>query len=188
MGRMDRLFYEFEREPTHMGGMLPPVQAYFRGARHIEGAQIYLPYRAFITPGIINERPHFHRDEEYLAFVGHDLRDAFESFDAEIELWLGESPDDMEKIVITQPTMVRVPQFYWHGPFEIKRLGKPLFFQPVLFGSRYYAVHRERSGDGEHFFAQCEGVSPCSLEPGKTCSFCLRCGENGEGRRKHGQI
>lgn len=178
MGIYDWLFYEFEKEETHMNGMLPQFQAYFRGSKHVEGAQIYLPYRAFIKPGILSAEPHFHRDEQYLAFVGHDLRNAFESFDAEIEMWLGETFDNMEKIVINEPTMVRVPQFYWHGPIEIKRLSKPLFFQPVLFNSRYYAVHRTVDEQGnEQFITECEGISPCKLDASKTCSFCGKCNE-----------
>lgn len=177
MGQYDWLFYEFEKEETN-NKLLPQFQAYFRGTRYVEGSQIYLPYRAFIAPGVIDSEPHFHRDEEYLAFVGHDLRDAFESFDAEIEMWLGESLDDMEKIVITEPTMVRVPQFYWHGPIEIKRLGKPLFFQPVLFNGRYYAVHRKVDENGnEHFITDCERISPCKIQPDKKCDFCQKCKE-----------
>ena len=131
MGQYDWLFYKYPKEETHADGMLPPVQAYFRGEFSVPGSQVYLPYRAYLKPGIISKEPHFHRDEEYLAIVGHDLRDAFESFDAEVVLYMGESPDAMEKIVIDRPAMVRVPKYYWHGPIEITRLGKPLFFQPV---------------------------------------------------------
>ena len=176
MGNYDWLFYEFEKEETHSGGMLPEFQAYFRGARHVEGAQIYLPYRAYLKTGVISDEPHFHRDEEYLAFVGHDLRDAFESFDAQIEMWMGETLDTMEKIVITEPTMIRVPQFYWHGPIEIKKLNKPLFFQPVLFNGRYYAVTRRVDENGnEKFVTYCEGMSPCVLSHDKKCTFCGQC-------------
>ena len=158
MGQHDGLFYKFEKVRTN-SGLLPTFEAYFRGDACIKGAQIYLPYRAYLKPGVIDPEPHFHRDEEYLAFVGHDLRDAFESFDAEIELWLGEDYDNMEKIVITKPTMIRVPQFYWHGPVEIKRLGKTLFFQTVLFSSRYYAIRRRTDEDGRVYFdALCEGI------------------------------
>lgn len=181
MGAYDWCFYKFEKEKTaRTDGMLPPVQAYFRGEKCIPGSQIYLPYRSYHKPGMIDCEPHFHRDEEYLAFVGHDLRDAFESFDAEIELWLGEDVNDMEKIVITKPTMIRVPKFYWHGPIEIKRLGKPLFFQPVLFSSRYYAIKYRKDPEGRVYYKTlCEGISPCELEPGKTCDFCGRCKAEG---------
>ncbi len=157
MGQYDWLFYKFPRIKTAESGMLPPVEAYFRGDSSIKGSQIYAPYRAYMKPGVIISEPHFHRDEQYMAFVGHDLRDAFESFDAEIELYLGEELDDMEKIVITKPSMIRVPAFYWHGPIEIKRLGKPLFFQPVLFNSKYYAIRRRVNSEGaEYFTAVCD--------------------------------
>ena len=178
MGEYDWLFYKFEKNETHSGGLLPPVQAYFRGDSCITGAQIYLPYRAYMIPGVIDPEPHFHRDEEYLAFVGHDLRNAFTSFDAEIEMWLGEDIDNMEKIVITKPTMIRVPQFYWHGPVEIKQLGMPLFFQPVLFNSRYYAIRKREDSLGKTYFETIvEGITPCKLDDSAVCAFCGKCSE-----------
>lgn len=178
MGMYDWLFHEFKKETYDGDGVQPSLQAYFRGGLDIPGAVIHLPYRAYTKTGVVSRTPHFHRDEEYLAFVGHDLRNAFESFDAEVELWLGETLDDMEKIVITAPTMVRIPQYYWHGPLEIKRLGKPLFFQPVLFSSRYYAIRREMDEQGkEHFIGDVEGITPCSLDREKKCTFCGKCGK-----------
>ena len=176
MGEFDCLFYKFQKRDTYGNEMLPPFQAYFRGDSCIPGAQVYLPYRAYMKPGVIDDEPHFHRDEEYLAFVGHDLRDAFGSFDAEIELWMGESLNDMEKIVITAPTMIRVPNFYWHGPIEIKRLGKPLFFQPVLFNSRYYAIRRREDASGKEYYETIvEGRTPCTIKADETCTFCGKC-------------
>ena len=178
MGQYDWLFYKFPREETHMGGMLPPVQAYFRGEMSVPGSQVCLPYRAYLQAGVIDDEPHFHRDEEYLAFVGHDLRDAFDSFDAEIVFYMGESLDDMEKIVIDKPTMIKVPPLFWHGPLEITRLGKPLFFQPVLFNSRYYAIRRRIDAEGRPYMdTVAHGISPCVLEPDKACSFCGKCRE-----------
>lgn len=176
MGEYDWLFYKYPKLETHSDGMLPPVQAYFRGASCIPGSQIYAPYRAYMKAGMIDREPHYHREEEYLAFVGHDLRDSFGSFDAVIELYLGEDINDMEKIVIDQPTMIRVPQFYWHGPIEIKHLGKPLFFQPVLLCGRYYAVRRRYDKDGKEYYdAICEGFTPCKLDYSKLCNFCGKC-------------
>jgi len=176
MGNYDTLFYKYEKRDTYGNTLLPAVQAYFRGDSSIKGAQIYLPYRAYVKEGVIDSEPHFHRDEEYLAFVGHDLRNAFESFDAEIEMYLGENYEDMEKITITAPTMIRVPQFYWHGPIEIKRLGKPLFFQPVLFNSRYYAIKRRQEENGKVIFETVvENMTPCVLDASAACVFCGKC-------------
>ncbi len=181
MGQYDWLFYRFPKEESNMGEMLPPVHAYFRGEDSVPGSQVCLPYRAFLKPGVIDAEPHYHREEEYLAFVGHDLRNAFDSFDAEIVFYMGERPDDMEKIVITKPTMIKVPGLFWHGPLEITRLGKPLFFQPVLFNSRYYAIYRRRDSSGRPYMESvCYGVSPCRLDDTKTCTFCGRCRERKE--------
>ena len=164
MGEYDKLFYKYPRLETPKDGLLAPVQAWFRGESCIPGAGMYAPYRAYVKPGVVCSEAHFHRDEQYLAFVGHDLRDAFESFDAEIELWLGEEPDDMEKIVVTKPTMIRVPRYFWHGPIEIKRVTKPLFFQPVLFSGRYYAIRRRFDKEGRPVFdTVCEGFEELGI-------------------------
>ena len=171
MGQYDWLFYKYPKEENPADGLLAPVQAYFRGEFSIPGSQIYLPYRAFVKPGVVSGEAHFHRDEEYLAFVGHDLRNAFESFDAEIVLYLGESPDAMEKIVIDKPSMVRVPKYYWHGPIEVTRLGKPLFFQPVLKAGRYYAIYRRFDKEGRPYnVAFAEGVTPAAQDPDGICA------------------
>lgn len=176
MGQFDWLFYKFPKEETQLGEMLPPVQAYFHGELSVPGSQVCLPYRAYRTTGIIEKEAHYHREEEYLAFVGHDLRNAFDSFDAEITFYMGEDRNDMEKIVITAPTMIRVPPLFWHGPLEITRLGKPLFFQPVLMNSRYYAIYRRTDAEGHPYKeALVHGVSPCRLNPDKLCSFCGKC-------------
>jgi len=161
MGAYDWCFYKFEKEYAETDGMLPPVQAYFRGESCIPGSRIYLPYFTYHKEGVVDTEPHFHRDEEYIAFVGHDMRDAFESFDAEIEFWMGEHIDEMEKIVITEPTMIRVPKFYWHGPIIIRRLGKPLFIQPILYSSRYYAIRQRKDENGRiYYHTVVDGISP----------------------------
>ena len=149
MGQYDWLFFQFPKEETHSGGMLPPVQAYFRGENSVPGSQVTLPYRAYLKPGVIDDEPHYHREEEYLAFVGHDLRDAFDSFDAEIVFYMGEDLDDMEKIVITEPTAVRVPQNWWHGPLKFVRVGKPVLFQAALFSGRPGYIKKVKTSDGE---------------------------------------
>ncbi len=176
MGQYDWLFYKYPKEENPADGLLAPVQAYFRGEFSVPGSQVYLPYRAYVKPGIISGEAHFHRDEEYLAIVGHDLRDAFESFDAEVVLYMGESPDAMEKIVIDRPAMLRVPKYYWHGPIAITRLGKPLFFQPVLKAPRYYAMYRRVGQDGRPYYAAVvEGTTPNELDPDKVCINGVSC-------------
>ena len=166
MGAYDWCFYKFENTPAPAGSLYSPAQALYRGELSCPGARVNLPYRACCETGFLDREPHFHRDEEYLAFVGHDMRDAFESFDAEIVLWLGEHRDELEPVVITAPTMVRIPKFWWHGPIEVRRLGKPFFFQPILYSTRYYAIRQRRETDGPIYYqTRCDGISPRQTEP-----------------------
>ena len=55
MGQYDWLFFKFPKEETHANGMLPPVQAYFRGENSVSGSQVTLPYRAYLKPGVIDD-------------------------------------------------------------------------------------------------------------------------------------
>ena len=85
--------------------------------------------------------------------------------------------------------MIRVPQFYWHGPVEIKRLGMPLFFQPVLFNSRYHAIKKREDASGKTYFETIvEGITPCKLDDSAVCSFCGKCSETLYGELKHVRI
>ena len=60
-------------------------------------------------------------------------------------------------------------------------LGKPLFFQPVLFNSRYYRILRRIDLSGRPYMETiCEGLSPCVLDKDRTCSFCGACAERKE--------
>ena len=64
--------------------------------------------------------------------------------------------------------MIRVPNFYWHGPIVIKRLGKPLFFQPLLFSGRYCAIRYREDENGKPYYdALVEGITPCKQDPTK---------------------
>ncbi len=164
MGAYDWCFYELENIPAEEGSLYSSMQAIYRGELSTPGAQINLPYRACVKPGFLDPEPHFHRDEEYLAFVGYDIRDPFESFDAEIVLWIGENRDEMEPIVITAPSMVRIPKFYWHGPIEVRSLGKPLFFQPILYSERFYAIRQRREENGAIYYkTYCDERSPYDM-------------------------
>jgi hypothetical protein len=53
MGEYDWLFYKYPNW-KHSDGLLPPVQAYFRGASCMPGSQIYAPYRAYMKAGVID--------------------------------------------------------------------------------------------------------------------------------------
>ena len=62
---------------------------------------------------------------------------------------MGPALDKLEKIVITEPTAVRVPQNWWHGPLKFVRVGKPVLFQAALFSGRPGYIKKVKTSDGE---------------------------------------
>ena len=126
MGRYDHLVHTFEKQYNHWGDFMPPYQAYFRGQDCMEGAEFYASYRCYMKEAFLDRETNIHTEEEHLCFMGYDMTDPFGSFDAEIELWIGKDPNHLEKHIITEPTIVRIPPFTWHCPLEFKRVTKPV--------------------------------------------------------------
>jgi hypothetical protein len=104
-------------------------QAYFRGADHIPGAGINMGWQLFIEPVNLEKEPHTHNADEYLIFLGNNPADWFSSFDAQIDLFLGE---EMEKYLIDKPTVVYIPAKMVHCPLNFRVLNKPVLFTALL--------------------------------------------------------
>ena len=129
------LFYAFKPEDAGEGCMSP--QLIFRGSKDIPGAEMTAGFIVVTEPFVAKSEPHFHSDaDEYLAILGGTLPDVFASWDAEVHFYMGPTIDTMEKIVITEPTMVKVPKGWWHCPLKFVRVDKPIFFQPAILGQR----------------------------------------------------
>jgi len=104
-------------------------QAYFRGAHQIPGAGINMGWQLFIEPVYLEKEPHTHDADEYLIFLGNDPADWFSSFDAQIDLFLGE---EMEKYLIDKPTVVYIPPKMVHCPLNFRVLNRPVLFTALL--------------------------------------------------------
>ena len=70
------------------------------------------------------------RASEYLWFSGADAVDPWSSFDAEIEVMLGEDPAQLEPVRFDRPGVVALPPGTWRGEIRVLRAGKPLCFIP----------------------------------------------------------
>ncbi len=81
-------------------------------------------------------------------FLGSKPPDVFD-FDAEIEFYMGEDPDNLEKIVITKPTIIRVPRGVWHCPLIFKKVNKPVWFQAGLLYGTYAAFSEKTDSEGK---------------------------------------
>jgi hypothetical protein len=143
MGKYDHLAYKLKPEqPVEVGGCAYP-QSYNRGETSHPGARYTVGFQYF-TKSFVMEETHFHHHtEEYLIFLGAQMPDVFD-FDAEITLLLGTDPDKMEKVVITRPTVVRIPPNTWHCPIDF-RLRRPVFFQAAYQDGVWNKITRDRA-------------------------------------------
>ncbi|NLA86040.1 MAG: hypothetical protein GX847_01905, partial [Clostridiales bacterium] len=127
------MFFPFKPEDAGEGCMSP--QLIFRGAKDIPEAEMTAGFIIVTDAHVAKSEPHFHSDaDEYLAILGGELPDVFASWDAEVHFYMGPTIDTMEKVVITEPTMVKIPKNWWHCPLNFVRVDKPIFFQPVVLG------------------------------------------------------
>ena len=86
---------------------------------------------------------------EFIWFSGCDSVDPWNSFDAEVEIMLGEDPDHMEKVVFDKPGVIAVHPGIWRGPITVKRVGKPLFMQPWYMSDKERYKITQKTIDGE---------------------------------------
>jgi hypothetical protein len=115
---------------------LPPFpeiaspQTYFRGASALPGATATIGWQVFKAP-VCWETPHVHKYDEFLIFLGAELPDLCSSFDAEIDLWMGE---EMEKHTISSTTVVFIPKGVQHAPLNFRAIRKPVLFHALYLG------------------------------------------------------
>jgi hypothetical protein len=105
-------------------------QTYFRGASALPGATATIGWQVFTDP-VCWETPHIHKYDEFLIFLGADLPDLCSSFDAEIDLWMGE---EMEKHTIKSTTVVYIPKGVQHAPLNFRTIRKPVLFHALYLG------------------------------------------------------
>lgn len=175
MGKFDNLFYTIPKEYHNWDGYASP-RAGFPGNMVMPNTKINFGF-SVATKAEYMEVPHIHDAvEEYLIFTGADLTDMFGSFDAEVEVWLGDDPQRMEKITITSPTIIRVPPFLWHCPINFKRVGKPVSFVPMYLDGSWGKITKDFDENGREVFNfEGEGLRHCVYDMSKLCVYCGKC-------------
>jgi hypothetical protein len=147
-GRYANYFYEVQPREEKLGDWGISPFAYLNGESDLPGATYNVGFQVIKKPVELQTEPHFHEQEQYHVFGGTKLPNVFD-FDAEIEFYMGDDPDNMEKIVITKPTIIRVPRGVWHCPLSFKKVEKPVFFQAALMYGKYAAIKRGTDKDGK---------------------------------------
>ena len=173
----ESLFCKVPPENTFHGDICPGPQAYFRGETYMPGANLHMGWQV-ITGPMPMEEPHFHHGvEEYLVFFGAQLPDVFSSWDAEIDVMIGEDPDDMKKFTVKEPTIVRIPPNMWHCPIDFRVIRKPILWQAIYLNGTWSRVRRRKKEDGEYeYLFDADNLRKCRLHPErKRCVFCGEC-------------
>jgi hypothetical protein len=145
-GKFDKYVYAYKPEHHSDPNFLSPRSG-FRGTDEMLESRLRYLFDIVQKECTVGELHMHHAVEEYLYFTGSDLTNFFD-FDAEIEIQLGEDPENLETYTITEPTVIRVPVNMWHGPVKFKRIGAPINFMPFYPSGEYGRVVRELNADG----------------------------------------
>jgi len=96
-------------------------------------ANIAIGYHCLANTKFRAEKPHTHDFHELLCFIGGNPLD-IKDFGAEIEISLGK---ELEKHVITSPTVVSIPPGLIHCPLIVKRVDKPVVFLEISLTPKF---------------------------------------------------
>jgi hypothetical protein len=136
--KYDHLFCTRMKEKPLTDTILSPTIS-FRGNSDLPGAGINMGFRYYVKPFKMELQSHHHDVDEYLFFLGAQLPDLTANFDAEIEIFLG---PEYERHIITKPCILYIPRGFEHNPMDIKRVGKPLLFMPLLLSPYFNGYYQ----------------------------------------------
>jgi hypothetical protein len=97
------------------------------------GARLSLAVSVVRKPYMFHDVTHKHRFWEFFFFFGSNPMDLNE-FDADVELTFGE---ELEKHVISSPSIVVLPPGVYHCPLNYARVGKPIYCLEAFLTSTY---------------------------------------------------
>jgi hypothetical protein len=98
-----------------------------------------LGFRYYVKPFKMQLQSHYHGVDEYLFFLGAQLPDLAANFDAKTQIFLGQK---YERHIITKPCILYIPRGFEHNPMDIKRVGKPLLYRPLLLAPYFNGYYQ----------------------------------------------
>jgi len=135
----DHLFCTQLKENSNISDVVPGPQAYFRGESVLPGAGMNMGWQMITKPYTMELESHHHDVDEYFILLGATLPDLVGSFDAEIELFIGQ---EYEKHTITQATVLYIPRGLEHNPLDFKRVTKPIMWSALHMAPYFNAVYQ----------------------------------------------
>ncbi|MBR5113764.1 MAG: hypothetical protein IK101_00540 [Oscillospiraceae bacterium] len=176
MGSYDDLVFTIPQEFHHWYGFVAP-RGFFRGTTMMKDAKVYMDWSA-VDKSMIMEVPHTHHcADEYLVFTTADMKNFFD-WDAEVDVWIGEDPENLEMYTLTAPTLIRIPPKFYHCPVHFRKINpeKPIVFSAVYLDGDWSKIGRKVDAEGnETFTYDGAGVRRCVKDRTKECIYCGEC-------------
>lgn len=113
---------------------LQGVQAAWLTSEHLKGLNLTIMYGSYKEAGgmgFIPGKPHVHRFDEVMLWMGTDMND-LSKLGGEVEVSLGK---EEEKHIISEPTAIAIPKGFPHLPAVIKRAYNPFLFMTISLNS-----------------------------------------------------
>lgn len=144
---------ELKKDYHKLGDAVISPRAAFKGVSDMPDTDRQFSFNIVVKPCVIGDEEPVSNGQvaEFLWFSGADAYDPWSSFDAEIEVMLGEDPEHMEKVCFDKPGVVAVPAGTWRGAVNVKRVGKPLCFIPWYPHNKERYKLTQKTVDGKKF-------------------------------------
>ena len=140
VGKYKYCIKELRKDYHKLGDAVMSPRAVFKGKEDMPGLGQQFSFNIVTKPCKLGDDEPVSNGQiaEFLWFSGTDVVQPWDSFDAEIEVMLGNDPGRMEAVTFDKPGVIAVPPGMWRGAVSVKKLGKPLCFIP------YYTQDKPR--------------------------------------------
>lgn len=126
----------FFKNPVEEGKFCPRLFFFSRQHEEVGEKDFSVIWNCITEPFLMVNEPHSHDFDQFLHFYGANSWDITE-FDAVVEMSLGE---EVEKHIITEPTVLYIPKGMIHCPLNFEVVNKPVIFMNVALTPEYVKV------------------------------------------------
>lgn len=132
VGKYKNCIKELRKDYHRLGDSVMNPRCVFKGKEDMPNTVQQFSFNIITAPCKLGDDEPVSNGQvaEFLWFSGTDTVEPWDSFDAEIEVMLGDCPENMKPVRITEPGVVAVPPGAWRGAVTVKRADKPICFIP----------------------------------------------------------
>jgi hypothetical protein len=130
--KFKKYVYELKKDYHKLGDAVMSPRLSFKGSEELPEAEYQFSFNIITAPCKLGDDEPVSNGQiaEFLWFSGTDVTDSWATFDAEIEVMVGEDPDNMKPVTFSEPGVIAIPPGMWRGAITVKRADKPICFMP----------------------------------------------------------